>query len=53
MRDSVKGAISFNMPTIYRGATHENVRLVFSEGKVVGIVTARETLRWVMSNYFE
>ena len=26
---------------------------VVSGGKVVGIVTARETLRWVMSNYFE
>jgi aminopeptidase len=35
VRDSASGVIQFNMPTIYRGTTHENVRLVFSEGKVV------------------
>jgi aminopeptidase len=35
VRDSVHGVIQYNMPTIYRGTTHENVRLVFSEGKIV------------------
>ena len=35
VRDSVNGVIAFNVPTLYRGTTHENVRLTFSEGKVV------------------
>ena len=35
VRDSVNGVIQFNTPTMYRGTTHENVRLVFSEGQVV------------------
>lgn len=36
VRDSVNGTIQFNAPTIYRGVTHENIRLEFKEGKVVG-----------------
>jgi len=35
VRDSVNGTIQFNAPTIYRGVTHENIRLEFSEGKIV------------------
>jgi aminopeptidase len=35
VRDSINGVIRFNAPTLYRGATHDNVRLTFSEGKVV------------------
>ena len=35
VRNSVNGVIQYNMPTIYRAITHENVRLVFREGKVV------------------
>jgi len=35
VRDSIDGVIQFNAPTLYRGVTHENVRLVFREGKVV------------------
>lgn len=35
VRDSVNGVIQFNTPTMYRGATHENVRLVFKDGKIV------------------
>lgn len=35
VRDSVNGTIQFNAPTIYQGVTHENVRLVFQEGKIV------------------
>ncbi len=35
VRDSINGVICFNTPTLYRGTTHENVRLTFSEGKVV------------------
>lgn len=35
VKTSVNGVIHFNTPTPYRGTTHENVRLVFREGKVV------------------
>ena len=35
VRDSVNGVIAFNAPTLYRGTTHEDVRLTFSEGQVV------------------
>ena len=35
VRDSVNGVIHFNTPTIYNGLSFENVRLEFSQGKVV------------------
>jgi aminopeptidase len=35
VRDSINGVIHFNAPTMYRGVTHENIRLVFKNGKVV------------------
>ncbi len=35
VRDSVNGVIRYNCPTIYRGATHNDIRLVFREGKIV------------------
>lgn len=35
VRNSVNGVIQFNTPTIYQGVPHENIRLVFKEGKVV------------------
>ena len=35
VRDSVNGVIKFNCPTIYRGTTHNDIRLVFKNGKVV------------------
>jgi aminopeptidase len=35
VRNSVNGVIQYNTPTLYRGVTHENVRLVFREGKIV------------------
>lgn len=35
VRESINGIIQFNSPTMYRGTTHENVRLVFKNGKVV------------------
>ena len=35
VRDSVNGVIRFNCPTIYRGTTHTDIRLVFKQGKVV------------------
>jgi aminopeptidase len=35
VKDSINGVIHFNTPTMYRGVTHENVRLVFKDGKIV------------------
>jgi aminopeptidase len=35
VRDSVNGVIHFNCPTIYRGVTHNDVRLTFKDGKIV------------------
>ncbi len=35
VKTSVNGVISFNVPTIEHGVTHENVRLEFKDGKVV------------------
>ena len=35
VRDSVNGVIRFNTPTIYRGVTHDDVRLVFKGGKII------------------
>ncbi len=35
VRDSVNGIIHHNCPTIYRGTTHEDIRLVFKHGKIV------------------
>jgi aminopeptidase len=35
VRDSINGVIQFNSPTLYRGITHQDVRLVFQQGKVV------------------
>ncbi|HWE04816.1 MAG TPA: aminopeptidase [Tepidisphaeraceae bacterium] len=35
VRDSVNGVIRFNAPTIYRGTTHHDIRLVFKNGKIV------------------
>jgi aminopeptidase len=35
VKTSVNGVIQFNCPTIYRGVTHNDVRLVFRDGKIV------------------
>ena len=35
VRDSINGVIHFNAPTLYRGETHENIRLLFKNGKIV------------------
>jgi len=36
VRDSVNGTIAFNTQTIYLGVVHDNIRLEFRDGKVVG-----------------
>lgn len=35
VRDSLNGVIQYNTPTMYRGETHERIRLVFKAGKIV------------------
>jgi aminopeptidase len=35
VRTSLNGVIQYNCPTLYRGVTHTDVRLVFKEGKIV------------------
>ena len=35
VKNSVNGVISFNVPTIEHGVTHENVRLEFQNGKII------------------
>ncbi|UCC94213.1 MAG: aminopeptidase, partial [Thermoplasmata archaeon] len=35
VKDSVNGVIHYNTPTLYQGQTHEDVRLVFKDGKIV------------------
>jgi len=35
VRTSVNGVIHFNCPTLYRGVTHNDVRLVFRDGRIV------------------
>jgi aminopeptidase len=35
VRDSVNGVIHYNCPTIYRGTTHNDIRLTFRNGKII------------------
>jgi aminopeptidase len=50
VRNSINGVIHFNAATLYRGATHENIRLVFKEGKVVEATsTATDKLNEVLN----
>jgi len=35
VKDSINGVIHYNTPTLYQGQTHEDVRLVFKDGKIV------------------
>jgi aminopeptidase len=44
VKNSVNGTIQFNTPTLYSGTKFENVRLEFSDGKVVN-ATANNTKR--------
>jgi aminopeptidase len=49
VRDSVNGVIHFNAPTIYRGVTHNDIRLVFKNGKIIEATsTASEKLNEVL-----
>ena len=35
VKDSINGVITYNAPTLEKGIKHENVRLVFKNGKIV------------------
>ncbi len=35
VKTSVNGVIQYNTPTLYRGVTHEDIRLEFAEGRIV------------------
>lgn len=35
VRDSINGTIQYNAPTLYQGVSHENVRFVFENGKII------------------
>lgn len=45
VRDSVNGVIQFNCETLYRGTIFNNIRLVFSEGKIVEATAGGDTER--------
>jgi aminopeptidase len=49
VRESINGVIHFNAPTIYRGVTHNDIRLTFRNGKVVEATsTATDKLNEVL-----
>jgi aminopeptidase len=51
VRDSVNGVIHFNAPTIYRGTTHNDIRLTFRSGKIVEATsTATQKLNEVLDS---
>jgi len=49
VRDSVNGVIQYNAKSLYRGTTHDNVRFVFENGKIVdGTSSNTEKLQEVL-----
>jgi aminopeptidase len=49
VKNSVNGVIHYNAPTIYRGVTHNDIRLVFKNGKIVEATsTATDKLNEVL-----
>ena len=49
VKDSANGVIQFNAPTIYRGTTHNDIRLTFKDGKIVDAAsTATQKLNEVL-----
>jgi aminopeptidase len=50
VRDSVNGVIHYNCPTLYRGATHNDIRLTFRDGKIIEATsTATQKLNEVLN----
>jgi aminopeptidase len=50
VKDSVNGVITYNAPAVYQGATFENIRLEFKDGKIIK-ATANDTER--INNIFD
>lgn len=49
VRDSVNGIIHFNCPTLYRGSSHDDVRLEFRDGRAVKATSSdTETLEHII-----
>lgn len=49
VKESVNGVIHYNTPTLYHGTTHDDVRLVFRDGKIVEATsTATDKLNEVL-----
>lgn len=44
IKDSVEGVLQYNTPTLYQGVTHENVRLVFRQGRIVEATSSQSEL---------
>jgi len=42
VKTSINGCLSYNTPAVYQGVTYENIRLEFSEGKII-TATANHT----------
>ena len=40
VRDSIEGTIRFNAPSLYRGVSHEDVTLSFSQGRIVAAASS-------------
>ncbi|MDP1835172.1 MAG: aminopeptidase [Chlamydiales bacterium] len=40
IKTSVQGIIHYNTPTIYRGETHQNIRLEFKDGKIINATSS-------------
>jgi aminopeptidase len=43
VRESVNGVIHYNCPSLYRGVTHNDVRLVFKNGKIIEATSTSTT----------
>ncbi|SCZ09977.1 aminopeptidase [Alkaliphilus peptidifermentans] len=50
VKDSVKGYITYNTPSLYQGFTYENIRLDFKDGKIIK-ATANDTEK--INNIFD
>jgi len=45
IRDSVEGVIQYNTPTVYSGTTFNNVKLTFSQGKIIEAEAGDQTAK--------
>ncbi len=43
VKNSVNGVIHYNAPTMYRGETHSDIRLEFTDGKITGATSTNTT----------